>query len=527
MAINRIFYVTQDSLSVWSYRRGGSRLVVEFHDDDNGLREFETYMTTNADDKSAMLVDVIEEEFFPDVIPKLGIRDRNSLVQRRAQRKFRRTPFRVSLLQGKVSQISDEQSVLHSAIVNHELLDRWLQVILGHCTPLAGIYSVPHIAQSLIKDLFPCSGNAMFVAPHQTNKLRQVFVSDGKLRSARLSQSPGIDDPTYAQVVVTEANRSRRYLERTRLLSGLEVLEICVVADEKTAAKIEDISANDDAMQYTFIDPAGATAKLRCEALANPDCFEQAYVSTLARRQPSKNYAVSGENRYWYMRKIRSGLINSATIAAATCSILAAAMFSDAWLLNRQVVRIDAQVEQLAETFQRENERFDPVKADSYEMKLAVDSGDFILANRVPVPWVMNQMGVVMGNFPTIQANELRWIAESPAVENARRQRPGEAPLPVSIPQVNAVSAVLSGKISPFDGDMRSAFALIDQFAAEIKVRTNFTEAAVIEYPFDASTSSSISGEIVDDQTTDEVNFRVRVSYALPPVGSGGQDEST
>lgn len=525
MAIRRIFYVTQDSLSVWSYGRGGSRLVVEFHDDDKGLRAFEAYLATSADHKSAMLVDVIEEEFFPDVIPKLGARDQHSLIQRRAQRKFRRTPFRVSLLQGKANKSSDEKNVLHSAIVNHELLDRWLQVILAHCTPIAGIYSVPHIAQKIIKELHPSSGNVMFVAPHQTNKLRQVFVSDGKLRSARLSQSPGVDDPTYAQVVVTEAGRSRRYLERTRLLSSLEVLEVCVIADDETATQISGITANDDSIEYTFIDPASATAKLHCEALVNSDCFEQAYVSALARRQPSRSYAVSGERRYWTMQKIRSGVINSATIAAATCSILAAAMFSDAWLVNRQIIEVDAQVEQLAETFRRENERFDPVKADSYEMKLAVDSGDFILANRVPVPWVMNQLGAVMGNYPTIQALELRWTAETPAAENARRQRPGEAPLPVPIPQVNAVSAVLSGSISPFDGDMRGAFALIDQFAAEMKAQTNFTDAAVLEYPFDASTSSSVSGEIVGDQTSNEVSFRVRVSYALPSIGSGGQDE--
>ena len=525
MAINRIFYVTQDSLSVWSYGRGGSKLVNEFSDDDTGLRQFSAYLAANADSKSAILVDVIEEEFSPDVIPKLGFRDRLSLMHRRAERKFRRTQFRVSLLQGKASNNSDEQSVLHSAIVNHELLDRWLQVILSHCTPIAGIYSVPHIAQKIIKKLFPSSGNAMFVAPHQHNKLRQVFVSDCKLRSARLSLSPGISDPSYAEVVVTEANRSRRYLERTRLLSGFEVLEICVVADEKTAARIAELTSADDAMQYTFIDPASATAKLSCEALANPDCFEQAYVSLLARRQPSKSYAVSGENRYWYMRKLRSGIINGATIAAATCSILAAAMFSDAWLLNRRIVQTDGQVEQLAETFRRENERFDPVQADSYEMKLAVDSGDFILANRVPVPWVMNQISVVMGDYPTIQANELRWIAETPSVESERRQRPGEAPPPVPIPEVNAVSAVLSGKISPFDGDMRGAFALIDQFAAEMKARTNFTDAAVIEYPFDANTSSSVSGEIVGDQTSNEVSFRVRVSYALSPDSSGGQDE--
>jgi|GEM_PF-2599336 len=525
MSISRIFYVTQDSLSVWSHGRRGSRLVVEFNDDDKGLREFEAYLATSADRKSAMLVDVIEEEFFPDLIPKLGSRDQKSLMQRRAQRKFRRTPYRVSLLQGKAKKSSDEHSVLHSAIVNHELLDRWLQVILGHCTPIAGIYSVPHIAQNVVKELLPSSGNVMFVAPHQTNKLRQVFVSDGKLRSARLSRSPGIDDPTYPQVVVTEASRSRRYLERTRLLSSLEVLKVCVIADNEAATQINDITANDDTIDFTFIDPASATAKLRCDALAKPDCFEQAYVSLLARRQPSKSYAVSGESRYWYMQKLRSGLINSATIAAATCSIVAAAMFSDAWLVNRQIVEVDAQVEQLAETFRREHERFDPVKADSYEMKLAVDSGDFILANRIPVPWVMNQLGTVMGNYPTIQALELRWTAETPAVENARRQRPGEAPLPVPIPQVNAVSAVLSGSISPFDGDMRGAFALVDQFAAEMKARTNFTDAAVIEYPFDANTSSTVSGEIVGNQTSNEVSFRVRVSYALPTVGSGGQDE--
>ncbi len=527
--VQRVFFVTQDSLYVWLFGAPAGRRSVEFADGESGLREFDRFLAADPDKSSAMLIDVIEEEFSLDTIPKLGMRDRAALIERRRQGKFRRSPYRTSIFQGWSLRRDDQYSVVHSAISNHELVDPWMQVILSHKTPLCGVYSVPLMAPPVVRKLFVDSGAVMFVAPHQGNKLRQVFLQDGELRSARLSQGPGIGDDAYAQFVITETTRSRRYLERTRLLAGMETLQVCVVASDETAAKVLSSVDVDSPTQFQFISPAHAARRLGEAALAADDHFEEVFLSALAKRRPRHSYASSGENRYWNMKRMRYAIIATATATAAACSIAAAIFLSDVWLLSSRISDIQSRVDFLAETLRRENESFDPVKADSHEMQLAVDTGDYLLANRVPVPWIMNQLGAVLGDYPDIEVQELRWLTESQQTQNTERRRPGDPPALVVVAATDAVSAVLTADIVPFDGNLRQAFARIDQLAADLEARTNFQRAVALEYPFDASTNAAVSGEIVSRKTSHTARFRLRVYYELPHADSqaGGVDEST
>lgn len=526
--MQRVFYVTQGSLRVWLADALPDCTNVEFADDDQGLQEFDRFLAVNPEQSSAMLLDVIEEEFSLDTIPKLGSRDRAALVERRGRRKFGRTSYRVSVVQGRLASNDKELSVVHSAISNHELVDPWLKIILDHHTPLSGIYSVPLMTPSIVRKLFTNSPSVMFVAPHQGRKLRQAFLQDGALRSARLSPGPGVADDAYAQFVVTETMRSRRYLERARLLASTEMLQVCIVADAGTAEEILSLVVGDNVNKFQFIDPSSAAGRLGCAELRAVDHFEEVFLVAVAKRRPKYSYARSGENCYWRMRRMRDAIIAAAMTTAAVCTVLATVLLSDVWILRNRIFEIQSQVDFLSETFRRENEKFSPISADSHEMQLAVDTGDYLLANRVPVPWVMNQLGIVLGDYSDIQLRKLHWSAESAVTDDSRQGRPGEASAPVVVPLTHAVSAVLTADIVPFDGDMRQAFSRIDQLAADIAAGTNFHRAEVLRYPFNASTNATVSGEIVGEKSN-AARFQLRVSYDLTDRGqqAGGDDEST
>lgn len=527
MNVKRTFYVTQGSLSVWMIAEHGLVEAAVFADDDSGLRQFDAYLGDVPETPSAMLIDVIEEEFSLDTVPKLGWRDRDALLQRRCQKKFRRTPYRLSQVLGKSASRADEVDVLHCAISNHELLDPWLQIIMRHRTPLAGVYSVPLLAADVFHRLGASKRDVLCVATHQGDKLRQVFLSGGHLRSARLTQAPGPGDAAYPQFIVTEAMRSRRYLERLRLLGGMQVLEVRVVADAKTAARIGELVSSNDAMEFSFVDPSEAGQLLQGKTPPDADRFEEIYIADVMRRRAKYSYARAGEDRYWTMRRMRQALIGGTAALAAACSVAAAVLASDAWFLHGRVAEIQSQLAQLSETFRRENESFNPIQADSHEMKLAVDTGDFILDNRVPVPWVMNQLGVVLGAYPEVDLRELRWEVELPASDRPPARR-GERPLPVPVHPVNTVNAVVTAEFAPFDGNMRRAFDRIDALARDLEERTDFSHAMVVEYPFNNSPDASISGEISRDNPVDVARFRLSLSYRVPgstaAAGEGADD---
>lgn len=514
MSVTRAFYVIQGGLQVRHNDGSGGEHDLVFQDSDEGFRAFDDYLASSSSELSVVVVDVIEEVFAADTMPKLGFRDRNALLERRIRRKFPRTPYRLAVTGGTVAGTAEKQ-VVYSSISNHELLDPWTSLIVQHQVPLTGIFSVPLMAQQLAKSFYRKAKPLLFITQHQGNRLRQTFIKNGLVMSARLSQSPAIIDPDYVHFVNTEILRSRRYLERSRLLSSMEQLDVCMIADKPTADQIVQDAESDSPMQLHFVDPEVAKNRFRAATDTPTDHLEALYVAAALRQRPKHSYAVSGEQRYWQMSRVRRAFIGAAFATGAACSVFAGINIGDAWRLHRESTTIDAQVTQLSETFRRENESFGPIKADSYEMKLAVDTGDYILQQRVPVPWVLQQLGNVLGDFADVRVAEVAWRTEIDSEAEPARPRPGEEAMPVAIPGTNAVTAEIVATIDPFSGDLRAAFRRIDQLAADISERTSFTETVVVEYPIDASPASSITGELGGESARRAAQFRLHLTYPL------------
>ncbi len=514
MAAQRAFYVTQGSLTVWHNGAIKPENGIVFADNDSGLRQFDEYLGSNVEAVSFVLADVIEEEFAQDKMPRLGFRDRKSLLERRVRSKFPRTQYRLPIYHGRESKSSGADIVFHSAISNEELLDPWLQIMLRHEIPLTGIFSVPLMAPYLVARSKRHAGPTMLLTQHQQNKLRLVFLRGGQVQSARLSQSPAISADDYPQFVVTELNRSRRYLERTRLLGNMEPLDAYIVTSRPLADRIVACATSDSPLQIHIVDQDEVARGVGIRESLPADRLELLYLAMTFRRRPRHSYAVSGETRFWRMRQLRHATIGVAVTCAAACSLLSSLYLSDAWFLHSRSVAIENQVTQLTETFRRENEQFDPIRAGSHEMKLAVDTGDFILRNRLPVPWVMQQLGLVMDRYPDIQIQTLAWTAESAPTETPVRQR-GEQALPVPVPVTIAVNANIVADIAPFDGNMRAAFARIDALAQDLRAGTAFSHVVVVEYPLDARPQSSIAGEIIDSGNADAARFQLRLNFPI------------
>ncbi len=514
MSLKRTFYITQGSLTVVEGRHAESRLV--FADSDAGIAEFDAYLDDYPEQPSQIVLDVIEEVFAKDAIPKLGVRDRKALIPRRAQRKFPRTPYHVSMFAGSIDAAPGEHTIVHGAVSNHELLDPWLAVLASHRVPLKGIFSIPLMGGDVLPRLFKVKGPALLLTHHQGDKLRQVYLRDGRVMSARLSQCPPSSDPEYAAHAANELVRARRYLERTRLIGGMEELHICVVAPEESGSAIEAATTSESPARYHVLEPKAAAQKLGVDVPSSADHLESLFIAYAARHGAKHSYASTKNTAHWTMHRMRHAIIGLSMAASIVCSVLAGFYFGDAWLVTRRAADVEQQVEQLSEALRRDNEYYTPIQADSHEMKVAVDTGDFLLDNRVPVPWVLQQLGRVLGDYPDVQVLELEWTAGSPGMDDgSARARRGE-PMPMSLPEVSQVDAWLGGIVVEHDGDLRRIFARIDRLAASLASDSDFSSVEVVRYPLDASPSAAISGEISKQNPGTESQFRLHLVYRLP-----------
>ena len=91
---------------------------------------------------------------------------------------------------------------------------------------------------------------------------------------------------------------------------------------------------------------------------------------------------------------------------------------------------------------------------------------------------------------------------------------------------IAAVSAEISGEITPFDGNMRHEFARIDALVADLETRTAFEDVVAVEYPLDARPQASISGEIVRQGQAEKASFRIRLRFPVIPDDDQAAEES-
>ncbi len=515
MGVRRFFYITQDALVVW--KAVGKAVVEEtrFPSSDAGYELFSQYLESMPEARTLMVVDVIEEEFSTDSLPAVSGSDRRSLMERRLKKRFSRTPYRTGVYLGKRRRATDNFNAVYTAITNHELIDPWIALITRHKIPLIGITSIPLMSVDLLKEFRKPAENSMLVTLHQGGRLRLVFIKSGQAVSARLSRSLSEHEEGFGPALISEIVQSRKYLQRSRQLGADDPLDIYFIADEQAVSSaLEDSQAN---FKAHIIDYTEAAKAFRIGAELKPGNMEALFLTRCIRKRPRLDYTLRDRVNYSKHLRARHFLIGAATAGAVACSIAAGGYLTSAFVFRNQTQSINAQIAQMEETYRRENEEFQPLRADSHEMKLAVDTGDYILRNSLPIEWVMAQVGRVMADQPDMHIGRLSWELEAVTDPDAAGRRPGrnDENLPVNIPRAAAVTANLSGEIRPYDGNLRHAFGKIDALARNLQQRTAFEHVAVAEYPIDARPGAALSGEVRRTGDNQLANFSLSLSLRV------------
>ncbi len=129
-----------------------------------------------------MLVDLVEEDFFPMSLPDLPKPELSALLQRRLEARYPGATLRQARLSGRAE--GGAQQALLSALTNPGLLQPWLEMLSAENIPLLGIYSLALLGVALVGD---CRGSLLLVSFQGRSGLRQSYFREGQLQFSRLS----------------------------------------------------------------------------------------------------------------------------------------------------------------------------------------------------------------------------------------------------------------------------------------------------------------------------------------------------
>ncbi|TPW17499.1 MAG: hypothetical protein FD130_642, partial [Halothiobacillaceae bacterium] len=305
------------------------------------------YVAQDPDHPSALLVDVIEEEFRIESVAHVNGADRTKLLARKATALFRGATFTSAQVIGRERTGRRDDQVLFSALNRVEPLERWLKAIQSANVPLAGVYSAPMMAGVLINKLNIKESNALVLTLHHGRLLRQSFFSHGKLKLSRLS-SASLSNPQWlAKNVQSEIDRMRRYLERLQLVNITDPMHIYLLCEEQPLMLLRAHCHNEEPLNYHFLALHDVAAKVALKQPLSMGEGEWLFAALLSQQRPLGNYIASRGRLNYNLYYLRRALIAASLALVSATAVWSATDIYAGATLARQALQIAASTQQV------------------------------------------------------------------------------------------------------------------------------------------------------------------------------------
>lgn len=524
----RALLITADKAIVYLSRGGSVTESYVFSADETGLANFSRYLTESALTPVHILVDVVEEEYRQDVIPHVFGSDRRSVLERKYARLFRGTQYCLAIAQGRETEGRKDDRVLLTALTKPDLITPWVTQLSAHKVPVAGIFSVPLLSDQLLPKINATGQNILLISVQSAGGLRQTFFRDGQLKISRLAQMPRPGAVSYAQHLIGELAKLRRYLNSLALVSRDSPLEIYILSHGELLGELEQYCRNSDAEQYYLVDIAALAPRMHIDSGVNTPYSDAIFAQLVLDTPTRRNYARPDETRYYKMYQARVGMLVASMLLLLASTCWSGLNFIEGVSLKQQALDAEQKARFYQTRFEMDRQGLPPTPVDPQDIKTAVDLVATLKARKSsPLP-LLQVFSHALEQAPSIALDRVEWlVASTPEEDDKTKTRTTNRSVPVPVPvrdpaYLHYHIATFHGHITPFDGDYRSAIELIDALAAAMKTETNVVQTQVTAYPIDVRSNTSVTGNTLPSKAQHDAKFSVRVVLGVPHGASQG-----
>ncbi|HEU0186849.1 MAG TPA: hypothetical protein VFR06_03030 [Gallionellaceae bacterium] len=478
MSHKTLLFLSTDHFQAYSLERGVLTDAQFFSDDENGREQFAEYLRKHRA-PTYLLTDMIEEDFRQEVVPHLTGASQDGLVQRKFEQYYRNTPFRLARVQQRQSEGRRDDEMLFSALTNPARVSFWLEPILENHIPLAGIYSLPHISLPLVKDI-DCD-HLLLLSWERNAGLRQTYFFNKRLRFSRLTPLNG--SSSFSESIATESSRTRQYLHSLSLTPTGEMLKVLIICHPTDQVELEKQLQNNADMLYTYLDIQQLGHRLKSKEKHGDSDATTLFLSLVASKPPSAQYANADHTHYHLLWRIRHSLYVLAALSAFVGLVWAALLFQDASQHDAESEPLKAQISRIEHDTKQILQSFPATNVSAVDMKNAV-----ILLRKLQdyAPATQEILGGLAGTldtFPRIITAGVEWKAGTAPAANGG----GNAPAQIIL---------FNGELAGFGNDYRSQLKYLDNFQQALTNSGYLVSATSM--PLDLSAKGSISNDIGD-----------------------------
>ncbi len=509
----RVLLVAAERAILYLFEAGELAHAYIFNADEAGLVLFNRALSDLPPAPVCLLVDAVEEEYRQDTIPHVGGADRKAVLERKYARLFRGTPYHHALRQGRESEGRRDDHVLLTAITRPEILTPWIDILIDHKVPLAGIYSLPILSEGLLKKIGATGTNVLLISLQKASGLRQTFFRDQQLKISRLAYMPRLGSVPFAAHLMGEVEKLRRYLNSLALISRDSPLNIYILSQGQLLTELEQHCRDTDQERFLLLEVDEVTRRLGCKQSGDSHYGDLIFAKLLADRAPPNHYAKRAETQFYSMHRYRVRLAAAGMILLLGGAGWSGINFIEGVTFKQQAIDALQKSDFYQKRYELARQKLLPVPVEPREIRIAVDAVESLRQHKSSPEPLLRLLSLALRTIPDIRLDGLRWeTSADPDPEAAKASRRGKVERETaSRPYAYYHIAELSGHLEPFYGDYRGAIEIIDGLAIELEARPDVHEVTVMQYPLDIRSEASVSGSTTARNERVVAQFKIKL----------------
>ncbi len=444
--------------------------------------------------------------------------DRQAVIKRKQARLFRGTPYYYTLRQGREAGGRRDEQLLFTAIVNPTILLPWIQLCLQHKTPIAGIYSLPILGQTLLPKIGATSRNVLLVTMQSTSGLRQSYFLDQGLKISRLAKLPRVGTVPFGPYLLGELERLQRYLINLGLMAPVP-LHIYILSHGELLETLKGQCRGSDNIYYFLLDVAEVARLLGIQGVLTTPYSDYLFAHLLLQTSPKNHYGTGQERKYFKLHQARVGLL-SASLALGLGSISWSGFnFIEGLYLKEQGSEAEQKTHFYQARYRVAQQGLKTTPVDPFDIKTAVEMVDTLSKYKATPLAMMSTISRSLDRFENLHLAEIQWIAStdpssaiggiSEAQEATGAQSSGKG-TSYRYYQI----ALVKGFVKPFNGDYREAIATIDRFALSLRSQAAVREVKIVTLPLNVGPGTSLQGS-ADEKARGEAEFALKLVLGI------------
>lgn len=510
MKTRRLLYLCAQQLTAYRWQRGALTSEGVFAGSVEGQRLFSDYLAQHRRGAVAILANVAEEGFQIETIPFLRGADRQAIIERKLGQLFFNTTLTTALSLGYEKDLRKDERVLLAALTDPAVFAPWLGAIANARVALAGIYSLPLLAPSLLRKLGIGSDRCLLLTV-QDDSLRQSYFEKGELLFSRLTPLPSDSIAGIARAFSSEAQKLQQYLVSQRLIARHQSITAYLLAHANAVEAIAQHCINSATIRYEIIDSADCASQTGWRG-APQDCHsEQLFINLLASAPPRSQFADDRLRHDHHLRQIRSALCGGSAAALAGCLLLAATQLFEARTIRQQSAALASEATAAGARYAEIVKTFPPIPTDHQTLRRVIDRYLALDRQSASPAGLYREISRALGDAPATELDEIDWQVGGVADAVSRSDAIAAAASVASDSEAAIVRGTLRLGANAGARQMLTAFkVLVEALKANPRL-----QVTVLQQPFDVESAKSLKGDEITVEDDRPRSFALQVSRKI------------